>query len=176
MKSTRGESQCGKERVNKTGPRTGKSLFISLRFRFRFSTILRLGNTCSWYKIQSEKRAHSKSPATLEPTLLVPDSEASTVVSFFPSSFSQRGTSDLGIAWKPPKWWGGALGGKGGGRGVRGGGGGGDGQDSSPAGWCLAEIRSHSVDRTPVLAASQPLDPQEIAGSLAGGGPVPFSF
>lgn len=69
-----------------------------------------------------------------------------------------------------------SSGGKGGGRGVHGGGGGGDGQDSSPAGWCLAEIRSRSVDRTPVLSASQPLDPQEIARSLAGGGPVPFSF
>lgn len=33
-----------------------------------------------------------------------------------------------------------SSGGKGGGRGVHGGGGGGDGQDSSPAGWCLAEI------------------------------------
>lgn len=32
-----------------------------------------------------------------------------------------------------------------------------------PADWCLAEIRSHSVDRAPAAAPSQPPDPQEIA-------------
>ena len=32
-----------------------------------------------------------------------------------------------------------------------------------PADWCLAEIRSHSVDRAPAATPSQPPDPQEIA-------------
>ena len=51
-----------------------------------------------------------------------------------------------------------------------------DNQDSTPVDWCLAEIRSHSVDRTPAVAPSQPPDPQEIANSLAGGWLVIFSF
>lgn len=101
-----GDSKQEQVQVDKSRSENGQvSLHLSqvqVLFLYTFKT--------RQYLLMVQKRAHSKSPATLEPTLLVPDSEARTVVSFFPSSFSQRGTSDLGIAWKPPKWWGRALG------------------------------------------------------------------